>query len=294
MRSANRQTSNAQKVLHRFLKNIPAVIGGIILLAFVLVAVFSTFLMPNDPNELHPELRMAAPSQTYPLGNDQLGRCILSRLIAGTSTTLGNAMAVLAGILIIGVPLGVIAGYKGGMIDGIIMRMVDIVCTFPSSLVGLAVVGILGPGLQNIMLVLVSLWWAPLARMVRGEVLQIREKGYITAAKANGLSDLEIIFRHVILNVMSPVVVYATLRIGAIIMHIAAFSFIGLGTQSPMSDWGVMLSEAREYLRLAPRMMLWPGLAIMIVAFSLNIFGEGLGAALKPSEKKLSRKEASE
>lgn len=208
MRSANRQTSNAQKVLHRFLKNIPAVIGGIILLAVVLVAVFSTFLMPNDPNKLHPELRMAAPSRTYPLGNDQLGRCILSRLIAGTSTTLGNAMAVLAGILIIGVPLGVIAGYKGGMIDGITMRMVDIVCTFPSSLVGLAVVGILGPGLQNIMLVLVSLWWAPLARMVRGEVLQIREKGYITAAKANGLSDAEIIFRHVILNVMSPVVAY--------------------------------------------------------------------------------------
>ena len=135
MRSANRQTSNAQKVLHRFLKNIPAVIGGIILLAVVLVAVVSTFLMPNDPNELHPELRMAAPSRTYPLGNDQLGRCILSRLIAGTSTTLGNAMAVLAGILIIGVPLGVIAGYKGGMVDGIIMRMVDIVCTFPSLVV---------------------------------------------------------------------------------------------------------------------------------------------------------------
>ena len=117
-------------------------------------------------------------------------------------------MAVLAGILIIGVPLGVIAGYKGGMVDGIIMRMVDIVCTFPSSLVGLAVVGILGPGLQNIMLVLVSLWWAPLACMVRGEVLQIREKGYITAAKANGLSDVVIIFRHAILNVMSPVVAY--------------------------------------------------------------------------------------
>ena len=115
-------------------------------------------------------------------------------------------MAVLAGILIIGVPLDVIAGYKGGMIDGITMRMVDIVCTFPASLVGLAVVGILDPGLQIIMLVLVSLWWAPLARMVRGEVLQIREEGYITAANANGLSDVVIIFRHAILNVMSPVV----------------------------------------------------------------------------------------
>ena len=294
MKPANKRISNTQKILRRFLKNIPALIGGIILLAFLLVAVFSAFLAPNDPNEVHPELRMAEPSREYPLGNDQLGRCVLSRLIAGTSTTLGNALAVLAGILIIGVPLGVIAGYKGGMIDGIIMRMVDIVCTFPSSLVALSVVGILGPGLQNIMLVLVSLWWAPLARMVRGEVLQIREKGYITAAKANGLSDTEIIFRHVILNVMSPVVVYATLRIGAIIMHIAAFSFIGLGTQSPMSDWGVMLSEAREYLRLAPRLMFWPGLVIMIVAFSLNIFGEGLGEALKPSGKKLSQKEEAE
>ena len=294
MKPANKRISSTQKVLRRFLKNIPALIGGIILLAFLLVAVFSAFLAPNDPNEVHPELRMAEPSREYPLGNDQLGRCVLSRLIAGTSTTLGNALAVLAGILIIGVPLGVIAGYKGGMIDGLIMRMVDIVCTFPSSLVALAVVGILGPGLQNIMLVLVSLWWAPLARMVRGEVLQIREKGYITAAKANGLSDTEIIFRHVILNVMPPVVVYATLRIGAIIMHIAAFSFIGLGTQSPMSDWGVMLSEAREYLRLAPRLMFWPGLVIMIVAFSLNIFGEGLGEALKPSGKKLSRKEEAE
>ena len=289
-RTKTRRMTSFQKVLHRLAKDKMAVLCGIILLAFLFVAIFSSSLTPNDPNEVHPELRLAEPSSQYPLGNDQLGRCILSRLIAGTSTTLG----VLAGILVVGVPLGMYAGFKGGIVDNIIMRLVDVLCTFPSSLVALAVVGILGPGLTNIMLVLVTLWWAPLARMVRGEVLQIKEKEFVTAARCSGLSDTKIVFRHVLLNIVPPVVVYATLRVGAIIMHIAGFSFIGLGTQAPMSDWGVMLSDAREYLRIAPRMMLWPGLCIVVVAFSLNVFGEGLGEALKPGGKKLSRKEVQE
>lgn len=293
-RTKTRRMTSFQKVLQRLAKDKKAVLCGIILLAFLLVAIFSSSLTPNDPNEVHPELRLAEPSFQYPLGNDQLGRCILSRLIAGTSTTLGNALAVLTGILVVGVPLGMYAGFKGGIVDNIIMRLVDVLCTFPSSLVALAVVGILGPGLTNIMLVLVTLWWAPLARMVRGEVLQIKEKEFVTAARCSGLSDTKIVFRHVLLNIVPPVVVYATLRVGAIIMHIAGFSFIGLGTQAPMSDWGVMLSDAREYLRFAPRMMLWPGLCIMIVAFSLNVFGEGLGEALKPGSKNLSRKEVQE
>lgn len=291
---SGRYKSGFRRFLIRLWNDKLAVFCGLILLTFFLVALFAPALTPNNPNELHPELRMAQPSKQYLLGNDQLGRCILSRLIAGSRTTIGNAMAVLLGILIVGVPLGMIAGYSGGVVDNIIMRLVDILCTFPSSLVALAVVGILGPGLPNIMLVLVTLWWAPLARMVRGEVLQIREKEFITAAKACGLSNTKIILKHVLLNIVPPVVTYATLRIGAVIMHIAGFSFIGLGTQPPESDWGVMLSEAREYLRLAPNMMLWPGLAMVVVTFCLNVFGEGIGEALKPGGKRLSRKEVQE
>ena len=281
-----------RKMLQRFLEDKLAVTGGIILLIFTLIAVFSDQLVLHDPNETNLVLQQLLPCREYPLGTDNMGRCILSRLISGSTTTLGNAVLVLLGMLIIGVPLGIIAGNYGGIADMIIMRAVDIVCTFPSSMVALAVVSILGPGTLNIMLVLVSLWWAPLARMVRGEVLHIKEKEFVMAAKAAGSSDFQIMVRHILPNIISPVIVYATLRVGAIIMHIAGFSFIGLGTQPPYADWGVMLSESRDYINLAPRLMVWPGLAIMLVVFSLNLVGEGLGQAIRPYGSNISRKES--
>ena len=186
-------------------------------------------------------------------------------------------------MLLIGVPLGIMAGYAGGWLDNAIMRLVDIASTFPSSLLALAVVGVLGPSTMNIMLVFVVLWWAPFARIVRSMVIKLKEKEFVLAAIAAGSSQTAIILKHITLNSISPIIVLATLRIAAVIMHIAAFSFIGLGSQPPIADWGVMLSDSRQYLTSYPLMLLWPGLAIMLAVFAFNILGEGLNDALMPA-----------
>ncbi|MDD5953494.1 MAG: ABC transporter permease subunit [Oscillospiraceae bacterium] len=276
--------------MKRLCKDKLALAGLIIVVLFLIVGFAAPLLAPHDPTAVNTAIRLQMPSWEYPLGTDQLGRCMLSRLIYGTQTTLVNALAVLGGILAVGVPLGIIAGYKGGWIDNLIMRAADIVCTFPSSLLALAVVSILGPSLLNIMIVLVCLWWAPFARIMRSTVLKVKEKDYVMAAQAAGSSKLKIMVQHILLNSISPIVVYSTLRVGMIIMHIAGFSFIGLGTQPPQADWGVMLSDSREFITTAPLMMVWPGLAIMLSVFSLNMLGEGLNQALMPGSSKKARR----
>lgn len=274
----------------RLWKDKLAMIGFCIVILFLIVGFAAPLLAPHNPTEVNTSIRLQGSSWAYPLGTDQLGRCILSRLIYGTQTTLVNALAVLGGILAVGVPLGLLAGYKGGWIDNLIMRAADIVCTFPSSLLALAVVSIFGASLLNIMVVLVCLWWAPFARIIRGVVLKVKEKDFVMAAVASGSSKTKIMVQHILLNSLSPIVVYATLRVGVIIMHIAGFSFIGLGTQPPAADWGVMLSDSREFISTAPMIMVWPGLAIMLSVFSLNLFGEGLNEALMPGTGKKARR----
>ena len=273
--------SPLKMVFHRFLKDKAAVVAGIVFLSIVFIGIFANFLTPYDPNAADVTIRLQSPSMEHILGTDNMGRDIFSRLIIGAQTTVISAIVVICGIILVGVPLGLIAGYYGGFIDNLIMRLADIVSTFPSSLLALAVVAILGPGLMNVMIVLVALWWAPFARILRSEVLKIKGKTYILAAEASGSSRCKIITKHVLKNSLSPMIVYLTLRFAAVIMHIAGFSFIGLGTQPPQADWGVMLSDARKYIATAPMLLVWPGIAIMITIFSLNLFGEGLDNALK-------------
>lgn len=259
-----------------------ALIGGIIIFIFIFVGIFADYIAPNDPIKVDVTQKLLLPSSKYPLGTDQMGRCILSRLIYGTRTSLATALIVLAGILAIGVPLGLIAGYVGGWVDNIIMRLCDIVSTFPSSLLALAIVGISGPSIKNVMIVLIVLWWAPFARIIRGTVVQVKQKDFVMAAVAAGSSRFTIIAKHILLNSISPVIVLATLKVASIIMHLASFSFIGLGTQPPTADWGVMLSDSRAYITSEPQLMILPGLCIMLVVFALNMFGEGLNEALRP------------
>ncbi len=274
------------QVLKRLCKNKLALAGGTVVLLFLIVGCLAPVIAPHDPLEVNVSIRLQGPSQEYWLGTDHLGRCILSRLIYGAQTTLLNSLVVLAGILLIGIPLGLISGFCGGWIDNLIMRFADIVSTFPSSLLALAVVSVFGAGLQNVMIVLVALWWAPFARILRSQVLKIKEKDFVMAAKASGTSKFKIVINHVLLNSISPIIVYSTLRVAAVIMHIASFSFIGLGTQPPAADWGVMLSDSKQFISTAPLMMIWPGLSIMLVVFSLNMFGEGLNEALMPGGNK--------
>lgn len=274
-----------RNILVKLKKQKLAILGLSIICIFILAGIFAPLVSPNDPYAVDLTVKLLKPCAEFPLGTDQLGRCILSRLIYGIRTSLSTAIFATVLMLAIGVPLGILAGYVGGWLDNIIMRLADIASTFPSSLFALAIVGVLGPSLVNIMIVFILLWWAPFARIVRSMVIKLKEKEFVMAAIASGSSRTSIILKHITLNAISPIIVLATLRIAAVIMHIAGFSFIGLGSQPPTADWGVMLSDSRQYLTSSPLMLLWPGLTIMLVVFAFNIFGEGLNDVLMPSSR---------
>ncbi|SHH87510.1 peptide/nickel transport system permease protein [Sporobacter termitidis DSM 10068] len=274
-----------RNILRKLLHNKAAMSGLAVILLLVFAGIFAERISPHDPYKVDLAVKLLGPSARYPLGTDQLGRCILSRLIYGTRTSLYTAMTVTLVILAIGVPLGIIAGYIGGAVDNMIMRLADIASTFPSSLLALAIVGIFGPSLYNLMLVFIFLWWAPFARMVRSSVIKLKETEFVMAAEAAGSRRISIILKHIFPNTLSPIIAYATLRIAAVIVHIAGFSFIGLGSQPPTADWGVMLNDGRQYISSYPMLLIWPGLMIVVVVLAFNLFGEGLNDALIPSSE---------
>lgn len=258
-----------------------ALLGGIIILIFLIAGVLAPYIAPHNPVEVDLSKCLLPSSMEYPFGTDQMGRCIFSRILYGTRITFVNSLTILTCILSIGTTLGLIAGYTGGRVDNLIMRLSDIASTFPSSLLALAVAGIKGPNIHSIMVVFIALWWAPFTRVIRGSVIQVKEKDFVKAAIASGSSRFSIITKHILLNSISPVIVLGTLKIASIIMHLASFSFIGLGVQPPLADWGVMLSDSRQYIGTQPQLIIWPSLCIMSVVFGLNMFGEGLNQALK-------------
>lgn len=269
-----------RKFYAAFLENRLVLLGLGLLTLLLLAGLAAPFLAPHDPFAVNLQFKLLAPCFEFPLGTDHLGRCVASRLLYGIRTSLATAVAATTLMLAIGVPLGILAGYAGGAMDSCIMRLADIACTFPSSVLALAAVGILGPSLVTILAVFTLLWWAPFARIVRSAVIALKEKDFILAAVAAGTSRRNIVLRHVAPSAVSPVIVLATLRIAAVITHVAAFSFLGLGSQPPVADWGVMLADSRQYLTSHPLLLLWPGLAIMVSVFALNMLGEGLNEIL--------------
>ncbi|WP_037372218.1 ABC transporter permease [Anaerovorax odorimutans] len=280
MKSENKRLF--KNIIEVLMKDKLAVAGLVIVLVFLILGAFASQIAPHDPIEVVLSRKLQLPSLEFPMGTDNMGRCIFSRILYGTRVSLYNALVVLAAILAVGIPLGITAGYVGGWVDNLIMRLSDIASTFPSSLLALAIVGIAGPSMKNIMIVFIFLWWAPFARIIRGTVIKIKEKDFVTAAVSCGSSRFKIIINHIFLNSVSPIIVLSTLRVAAIIMHLAAFSFIGLGTQPPQADWGVMLNDGRQFITTNPILMLWPGLAIMFSVFGLNMLGEGFNSALLP------------
>ncbi|MEK8131661.1 nickel transporter permease [Paenibacillus filicis] len=250
--------------------------GGIIVMTAVLVGLFAPYLTPTDPLLVNIEIRLSPPSPEYPLGTDHLGRSVLSRLIAGTRVSLFYALLVLGAVLIISVPIGLVAGYVGGRTDQVLMRIIDMVLAFPSLILSLAIAGLLGPSLRNLLLAFVLVWWAGYARIIRGIVLQIKERDYIMAARASGSTHAQILLRHIARNAARPMLVLASIEIGSILLSISGLSFLGLGAQPPAPEWGVMLNDSRPYMQTIPRLMLMPGLAIMTVVMGFNLLGEGL------------------
>lgn len=185
-------------------------------------------------------------------------------------------------IMLISIPVGTISGYVGGRIDNLIMRIIDVLLAFPGLVLALVIAGMLGPGLLNVMIAVASVWWVGYARVIRGIVLSVKEKEFVLAARSSGTSHFGIIVRHILPNVLSPVIVLATLDMGSLILAISGLSFLGLGAQPPTPEWGAMLNDGRPYMQVAPQLMLYPGLAIMIVVFAFNLLGDGLRDALDP------------
>jgi peptide/nickel transport system permease protein len=254
---------------------------GLVVTCF-LAALAAPVLAPNDPTALHPAQALAGPGLRFPLGTDNLGRCMLSRLLYGARYSLGTAALAAVLIMTIGVSLGAISGYYRGFIDSLLMRVVDVLLAFPSLVVALAVAGILGPGIVHAMLGLVSVWWVGYARVMRGLVLAVRERPYVESARTIGASDGRILWRHILPNVVPPVIVLATLEMGQLILALAGLNFLGLGAQPPAAEWGAMLNEGRPFLLIAPQLMIYPGLAISLVVLGFNLLGDGLRDALDP------------
>lgn len=266
-----------------------ALIGAGIISVLVFVAVLAPFIAPHDPIEQNLAQRLLSPNTEYLLGTDNLGRCILSRLIHGTSVSLQIGVMVVGIAAFVGVTLGLIAGYRGGLIDELIMRIVDVLLAFPGIILALAIAGILGPSLFNVMLALAVVGWTSYARVVRGAVLSVKEKEFVEAARALGASEFRIMFRHILPNVTAPVIVMATLGMAHVILAAAALSFLGLGAQPPTPEWGSMLNNGRAFMRTAPHMTIFPGLAIMVTVLAFNFLGDGLRDVLDPRLKGVAR-----
>jgi peptide/nickel transport system permease protein len=257
-------------------------LGSALVFAFILIAVAAPILAPNDPTVLHPARALAGSSLQFPLGTDNLGRCILSRLLYGSRYSLGTAALAAALITTIGVTLGAISGYYGGAVDSLLMRIVDVLLAFPSLVVALAIAGVLGPSIVHAMLGLVCVWWVGYARVVRGLVLTVRERPYVEAARTIGARNARVLWRHILPNVVPPVIVLATLEMGQLILAIAGLNFLGLGAQPPTPEWGAMLNEGRPFLQIAPQLMIYPGLTISLVVLGFNLLGDGLRDMLDP------------
>lgn len=269
----------------RLLKNKAAVVGGIVILIIILVGLFGPLFLKTDPAAQNIVNKLQPPSKEHWFGTDNFGRDIFTRIIYGTSLTLkvGFLSVFLGGF--VGVILGIISGYYGGIIDTITMRIMDVLLAFPGILLALAIVSVLGGSLTNV-IIAVGVFSVPtFARIVRGSTLQVKKLEYIDAIKALGATDTRIIFKHILPNILSPIIVQATMRIATAILTASGLAFLGLGAPPPTPEWGAMLSDGRNYLHNAGHMVLFPGMMIVIVVLAFNIFGDGLRDALDPKMK---------
>jgi len=269
------------------LSNKMATAGLVILIIFVLIAILATWLAPCDPNEQDLSFVLIPPSLKYPLGTDEFGRDILSRIIYGTRPTLVVALTATLIGLVVGGGFGLISGYYGGKIDTLIMRSLDVLLAFPGILLALAIISATGPGMIGV-IVATSIYSIPqLARVTRGSVLGVKENDYIMAARATGERTWSIILLYILPNIIMSIFALTLVRMGVVIIIAASLSFLGVGIQPPTAEWGVMLSQGRNYIRVAPFLPIFPGLAIIILVLSLNLLGDGLRSALDPKFRKV-------
>ena len=271
--------------LRRFRRSKAAVVGLVLLVLLVLMAIFAQAIAPSDPTAVNPVNALYSPGFPYLFGTDQYGRDVLSRVIFGSRISLVIGLISVGIAAAFGVTIGLISGYYSRWVDSVLMRLVDIMLAFPGILLALAIVSILGPSITNLM-VAVGISSIPVyARLTRGSVLSAREALYVDAARATGVPNRLILWRHLLPNVVTPIIVAATLGVGAAILVAASLSFLGLGAQPPTPEWGRMLSDGRAYLEYQWWISTFPGLAIMVTVLATNMFGDGLRDSLDPRLK---------
>ncbi len=269
-------------VWKRFSTNKLAIAGGIIVLLLFIIAVSAPLISPHNPNDIDSKHILEPPGLHHLLGTDDLGRDVLSRMIWGARISLAVGFVAIGIATIIGMILGAISGYYGGWFDRIVMRFIDIMLSIPTFFLILAVIAFIGPSIWNIMIVIGLTAWMGVARLVRAEFLSLKEREFVLAAKAVGASDFRIIFKHIMINSMSPVIVSAVLGIAGAVLVESALSFLGIGVQPPTPSWGNILTLGKDNIEIAWWLSLYPGLAILITVLSYNLLGEGLRDALDP------------
>ncbi len=257
-------------------KNTTLIVGGIMVAVLIVVAVFAPLLEGHDPTYMQTANQFIAPCAEYPFGTDNLGRCILCRVIEGARISLVTATLVVLFGAVLGSAIGLIAGFAGGKVDGFLMRVTDIFLAFPTIVFALAVSVVLGTGTINLIIALMCIHWTRYARLVRGEIVLLRNEEFIESARAIGNSSFKIATKYLLPSVASKIIVMMSLDLGSVILFCSSLSFLGLGAQPPSPDWGAMISDGRDYLRFAPWMSFFPGFAIAVSAIGFNLFGDGI------------------
>ena len=280
--AALRRRSGTADFVRRFTRNRLAVAGAAIILAFVLAAIFAPVVAPHDPERQYPTDALQGPSLRYPFGTDNVGRDSLSRVIFGARVSLFVGLTSMALASVIGIPLGLLSGYYGGVLDSVAMRAMDTLLAFPAMLLAIFIVAVLGPSLNNAILAVGIIYIPAFARVTRANVLSLREKEFVEAARCLGASDLRVMGRSVLPNCLSPLLVQFSLGVGYAMLVEAGLSFLGLGVQPPTPAWGQMVGLARNYITLAPWLITFPGLAIFLAVLAFNFLGDGLREAADP------------
>ncbi len=282
---AGKPESFTSQTLHYLTKNRLAVIGGILVLLVFIFSIFAPLIAPYNPSAIDIKNILVGPSVAHPLGTDDLGRDVLSRMLWGGRVSLKVGFVAVGIATVIGLLLGSLAGYYGGWVDSIIMRSVDIMLSIPTIFLVLAVIAILEPSIINIMIVIGLTSWMEPARLIRAEFISLKEREFVLAARAIGATDDRIMMRHILPNGLSPILVSATMGIGGAILIESALSFLGLGVQPPTPSWGSLLSSGKDNIEIAWWLSAFPGLAVLITVLGYNLLGEGIRDALDPRQR---------
>lgn len=259
------------------------VLATIMAVAVCATALFAPVLAPDDPTAVVLERKFAPPSMEHPLGCDHLGRDVLSRLVYGTRTSLSSVAAILAIVLVLGFVVGTISGYAGGVIDSSLMRFCDVFLTFPTFILAMFLIGVLGTGMVNVIIAVALTHWAWYARIIRSMVLTLKNRDYVLAARVAGTGPFKTVVRHVLPPVFAQLIILSTLDIGHMMLHVSGLSFLGLGVTPPMPEWGVMISDARQFFWTNPMLVMLPGVMIFVTVMAFNLLGDSLRDSFDPA-----------